>query len=78
MDILELLVGKKVDVKTDMKVVVELEIKKVTHNVDIIQITPDTPENDWWGETKNRHSYTVEFTNGAKKTYDNIEQIKIK
>ena len=39
--------------------------------------TPDTPENDWWGETKTSYSYVVIFTNGVSKKFESIKQIKI-
>lgn len=78
MTVLELLAGKKMDIMTDMKVEVELEIKSVEQNSHTRQITPDTPENDWWGESETTHSFTVTFTNGAKKKFDSIHQIKVK
>lgn len=62
---------------TDMNVEVELEIKEVKHETRTRQITPDTPENDWWGESETIHSYVVHFTNGSSKKFDNLEQIKI-
>jgi hypothetical protein len=77
MTALDLLVGRKVKVMTDMNVEVELEIKEVKHQTTTRQITPDTPENDWWGETETIHSYDVYFTNGSKKTFRNIEDIKV-
>ena len=39
--------------------------------------TPDTPENDWWGETETSYSYVVIFTNGVSKKFESIKQIKI-
>lgn len=81
MDVLDLLVGKKMLIMTDMKVEVELEIKEVrdTSHSTTRQITPDTPENDWWGEseTTQHPSFTVTFTNGATKKFTSINQIKV-
>lgn len=77
MNALDLLVGRKVKVMTDMKVEVELEIKEVKHETRTRQITPDTRENDWWGETETIHSYKVLFTNGSYKVYNNIENIEV-
>ena len=77
MDVLDLLVGKKMLIMTDMKVEVELEIKEVKQNTHTRQITPDTPQNDWWGETETSHTWTVTFINGAKKNFDSINSIKI-
>ena len=76
-NIFDLLVGKKMIVKTDMKVDVELEIKEVKQNVHTRQITPDTRENDWWGETSTSYSYTVYFTNGSNKNFSSIDDIKV-
>jgi hypothetical protein len=75
--ILDLLKGKKMEIMTDMKVEVELEIKEVTEKRHSRQITPDTRENDWWGETENWSTYMVNFTNGAKKEFRNINDIKV-
>lgn len=77
MNVLDLLKGKKMKVMTDMKVEVELEIEEVVQDSYTRQITPDTPENDWWGETETTHFYIVKFTNGSTKRYDSISQIKI-
>lgn len=77
MNVLDLLIGKKMIIMTDMKVEVELEIKEVTEKRHSRQITPDTPENDWWGETENWTTYTVNFTNGAKKEFSSINEIKV-
>ena len=77
MDVLDLLVGKKMRIMTDMKVEVELEIKEVTEKRHSRQITPDTRENDWWGETENWSTYMVKFTNGAQKEFRNIKELKV-
>jgi len=80
-DVFELLIGKKMKVMTDMKVEVELTIKEVkdTSHSTTRQITPDTPENDWWGDTETTQhpSFTVIFTNGATKKFNSISQIKV-
>jgi hypothetical protein len=77
MNVLQLLVGKKMKVMTDLKVDVELEIKEVEVKHHSKQITPDTRENDWWGESINWKTYLVKYTNGATKEFDNITDIKI-
>lgn len=77
MNVLELLVGRKMKVMTDLKVEVELEIKKVTTQHHSRQITPDTQANDWWGETQNWETYLVEFTNGSSKVFNDITEIKV-
>lgn len=75
--VLELLVGRKMRIMTDMRVEVELEIKNVKQNTHVRQITPNTPQNDWWGETETTHTYTVTFTNGATKDFSHIDSIKV-
>ena len=77
MDVLELLVGKKMLIMTDMKVEIELEIKEVETKCHSRQITPDTRENDWWGETENWSTYIVKYTNGAQKEFSSITEIKV-
>lgn len=77
MNVLDLLVGKKMKIMTDMKIEVELEIKEVTEKRHSRQITPDTRENDWWGETENWSTYIVKFTNGAQKDFNSINEIKV-
>ena len=79
MKLTDLLKGKLVNVTTDAKIVVQLEIEKVvehsTKHTKVLE--PDTRENDWWGtsidytETK----YIVTFTNGFSKEYTSIEKI---
>jgi hypothetical protein len=48
MNILDLLSGKKVDIMTDAKVMVQLEIKSVKEVPDSEDLAPATPANDWW------------------------------
>lgn len=75
--ILDLLQGKKMSVPTDMKVNVELTIKEVKEERHSREIGESNAANDWWPETIDWTNYTVFFTNGACKTYDSIEDIKI-
>ena len=77
MNALDLLKGRKMKVMTDAKVEVELEIEKVEPNQHERVITPDTRENDWWGESVYWNTYMVHFTNGFKKDYDSIKAIEI-
>ena len=81
MDVLDLLVGKKMRIMTDMNVEVDLEIKEVkdTSHSTTRQITPHTRENDWWGEseTTQHPSFTVTFTNGATKKFGSLNEIKV-
>lgn len=75
MKLYDFLIGKKIKVTTDMKVEVELVIKSIEKIPHSREITPSTRENDWYGETQNWSTYRITFENGAKKEYDNLEQI---
>lgn len=48
MNVLELLKGKKIDVMSDLKVLVEMEIASVESKFHSVDTGPSTPENDWW------------------------------
>lgn len=76
MDIYDLLVGRKVKIMTDAKVEVELEIKSIKTVPHTREITPDTRENDWWGESVDWTTYAVTFVNGYVKEYNSLEDIK--
>jgi hypothetical protein len=77
MDVLELLKGKKMRVMTDMKVEVELEIQEVKQNNHSEDLEPATRENDFWPPSRNWTTFTVTFTNGAKKQFNNINEINV-
>lgn len=76
MNIYDLLKGKKVMVETDMKTMVELEIKEVTENRHSQDLEPATSANDWWPKSRDWTTYTVKFTNGAVKEYQSLEELK--
>lgn len=77
MNVLDLLIGKKMLIETDMKVAVELEIKEVKENSHSVDLEPSTQANDWWPATRDWSDYTVTFTNGAKKKYSSLSEIKV-
>ncbi len=77
MDVLELLVGKRMDVMTDMKVSVRLEIKEVKQNNHSQDLEPATQANDWWPQSRDWTTFTVTFTNGATKKFNSINEIKV-
>lgn len=68
MKVLDLLVGKKIMVETDMKVFVELEIKSIEEISHSVPLEPATKANDWT-------TYKVTFTNGATKEFSSINDI---
>lgn len=59
------LIGKKLKHrnKYGREVVLEVEDIKTEHRH--IQITPNTPENDWWGESKDWDETMVCFVDGS-------------
>jgi len=65
------------EIETDMKTKIELEIQSVEPKHHERVLTPNTRENDWWGESQYWDTYIVKFTNGAKKEFDNITDIKV-
>jgi hypothetical protein len=71
----DLLKGKKVNVMTDAKVIVVLEIKSVEEKHHSVNLEPATPQNDWWPPSREWSTLEVEFTNGYIKRYDNLSQI---
>lgn len=76
MKLSELLIGKTVKVMTDMKVEVELIIKSIKETSYEQEITPGTPENDWWGKSERIERWTVEFTNGSTKSFNSLDSIE--
>lgn len=77
MDVLDLLKGKVLLVKTDMLVEVRLTIKEVIQNNHSEDLEPSTRENDWWPQTRDWTTYTVKFTNGSKKEFSSLGEIKV-
>ena len=76
-NIFDLLKGRKMKIMTDARVEVILEIESVKTEHHSRQITPDTRENDWWGESVDWNTYKVSFTNGFSKSFDNIIDLKV-
>lgn len=74
---LDLLIGKKIIVKTDVGVNVELEIKKVEAEHHSEDLEPSTQANDWWPETRDWTTYRVHFTNGHSKLYHSLNEIEV-
>jgi len=78
---LDIFIGLSVSVPTETLIDVVLIIEKIEENIlyKNIQITPDTPENDWYGQSTSYHelSYIVKFTNGYSKVYEKINDIKL-
>ena len=77
MNLLDLLKGKTVIVKTDMGVEVPLVVAEVKEEHNSRDVGPSTPENDWWPAQETWTSYTVTFTNGHTKEYRSLSEIKV-
>lgn len=77
MNVLELLKGKHIRVKTDVGVDVELEIAEVKEEHHSREIGESNAANDWWPETHNWTTYRVKFTNGHAKTYQSLNEINV-
>lgn len=77
MNLLDLLKGKEIMVPTEVKVDVKLTIKEVKENHHSEDVEPATQQNDWYPASRSWTTYTVTFTNGAKKEYQSLKEIKI-
>lgn len=66
----EQMVGKKLRHKNRYGRMVVLEIEDIKTEHHNRQITPDTPENDWWGETKNWTTNKILFVDGSSIDFD--------
>lgn len=77
MNALDLLKDRKIKVKTEVGVEVELVIEKVEANHHSVDLEQATPQNDWWPPSRDWTTYTVYFTNGHQKKYDSLTEINI-
>lgn len=77
MKILDLAKGKRIMVKTDVGVMVELEIEKIEPKNHSRDLEPATRENDWYPVQQTWITYDVYFTNGYKKSYQYLSEIDI-
>jgi len=77
MNVLELMIGKKMLVKTNVGIEVELEIKRVEEKSNSQDLEPATRENDWWPASRDWTTYIVYFTNGYRQEYSSLSQIKL-
>lgn len=64
------LIGKKLRHKNQYGREVVLEVEDIKTEHGSRQITPDTPQNDWWGESVSWTNYYVCFTDGSKISFD--------
>lgn len=77
MKVLDLLIGKSVNIMTDALVEVQLEIKKVEEKKHSEDLEKPSRKNDWWPQSKDWTTYEVTFTNGFVKNYNNLTEINL-
>lgn len=77
MKILDLAKGKHIMVKTDVGVMVELEIEKIEPKNHSRDLEPATRENDWFPRHETWTTYDVYFTNGHMKNYHYLSEIDV-
>jgi hypothetical protein len=77
MKLTDLLKGKIVNVMTDARVVVQLEIKSVEEERHSRDLEPATISNDFWPPSENWTTIEVKFTNGYHKTYHSLSEIEL-
>ena len=77
MSITDLLKGKIVNIMTDAKVVVQLEVESAEEKIHSRDLEPATPENDWYPTSEKWGTIEVKFTNGYLKSYSSLSQIDV-
>lgn len=77
MKLQDLLKGKLVNVMTDAKIVVQLEIETIEEKIHTKDLAPATKENDWWPPSIDYTKIDITFTNGLQKTYNTLSEIDI-
>jgi hypothetical protein len=77
MKLTDLLKGKKVNIMTDAKVVVQLEILSAEEQRNSQDLEPATRENDYWPPSREWTTIEVEFTNGYVKSYHSLSEIDL-
>jgi hypothetical protein len=77
MKLTNLLKGKKVNIMTDAKIVVQLEIESVKEEHHSEDLEPATIENGWWPKSRYWTTIDVKFTNGYLKSYSYLSEIDL-
>jgi len=73
----DLLKGKVVNIMTDAKVMVQLQIESIDEVKHSEDLEPATRENDWWPPSRDWTTFDVKFTNGFYKSYGSLEEIDV-
>jgi hypothetical protein len=77
MDLTDLLKGKMVNIMTDAKVIVQLEIESVNENHHSRDLEPSTQANDWWPRSEDWTTIDIKFVNGYTKSYRSLKEIDL-
>ena len=77
MNLTELLKGRNVNIMTDAKVVVTLEIESVQEIRQSRDLEPATRENDWWPKSEDWTEIHIKFINGFTKKYSSFSEIDL-
>jgi hypothetical protein len=77
MDLTDLLKGKQVNIMTDAKVVVQLEIESVNEKHHSRDLEPSTQANDWWPRSEDWTTIDIKFVNGYTKSYRSLKEIDL-
>ena len=73
----EYLVGKKLEHTNQHGRVVTLEVENVKVSHHHRQITPDTRENDWYGESQDWDTFEIYFVDGSNREIELGTELKI-
>jgi hypothetical protein len=71
------LVGKKVEHRNQHYRTVTLEVEDVKNKHHHNQITPDTRENDWWGESCDWDTIEICFVDGSTVEFNLNSEITV-
>lgn len=77
MNFLDLLIGKTVEVMTDVHVKVKLTVASVEEKKHSRDLAPSTRENDWYPPTEEWTTIDITFTSGYKKSYRSLGEIDL-
>jgi len=73
----DLLKGKFVDVMTDARVVVSLQIENIEEKSHSEDLEPPSISNDFYPPSRDWTTIEILFTNGFKKSYRSLTEINL-
>jgi hypothetical protein len=72
------LIGKKLKHRNRYGREVELIVESIKIEHHSVQITPDTRENDWWGESRDWDNFRITFVDGSSEEFSMGTEFEIK